>query len=125
MESAILLSGTYGVEPPTTPPDLSYYGQDAALHADRIPLDALVTTRLPLFVACTEFDPKRFQSEFMGLLRQRLNNHGLLPRSYIASGHNHFSISCHLGGSDTRLSNELLEFVHETCAESQQASVSC
>ena len=51
---------------------------------------------VPLFVACAEYDPPRFQAETLGLLAARLERHGRMPRAYIASGHNHFSIACHL-----------------------------
>jgi hypothetical protein len=72
-----------------------------------------VATGLPLFLACAEFDPPRFQAEFAGLLAARLDRHGVLPRAHIASGHNHFSLACHLGAADTRLADEVLGFIHD------------
>ena len=79
----------------------------------RAPLNALVDTELPLLVACSEFDPARFQAEFVGLLARRLERHGRLPRSYIGSGHNHFSLAYHLGTADTRLADEIIGFARE------------
>lgn len=112
---AILLSGLYGCAPFTDARDLSYFGGDERLHARRAPLEAVVATRVPLLVACAEFDPPRFQAEFLGLLARRLERHGTLPRSYIASGHNHFSLAYHLGTSDMRLANEIIGFMGEHC----------
>ena len=78
-----------------------------------MPREALVKTTLPLLIACAEFDPPRFQTEFTGLLGERLSRHGALPRAYIASGHNHYSMAMHLGTSDTRLADEVVAFVQE------------
>lgn len=115
VRGAVMLSGLYGIEPFTDVRDVSYYGDDASLHADRAPLSALVETSVPLFAACSEFDPPRFQAEFVGLLQKRLDAHGLLPRSYVGSGHNHFSMAYHLGTSDTRLSDEIISFADDCC----------
>lgn len=113
---AVLLSGLYGITPADDPRDRSYYGEDESLHAGRMPLAATVETGLPLLVACAEFDPPRFQAEFVGLLQRRLARHGTLPRSHVASGHNHFSIAYHLGTADRRLADEILSFLAEACA---------
>ena len=86
-------------------------GEGQPVHPERAPLTALVETAISLFVAGAEFDPPRFQAEFVGLLQQRLARHGRLPRSYIGSGHNHFSLAYHLGTTDTRLADELTSFV--------------
>src|SRR5205085_5671694 len=93
IRGAVLLSGLYGVGPYDDVRDLAYYGEDHSLHASRAPLAALVETEVPLFVGCSEFDPPKFQAETIGLLERRLARHGRLPRSYIGSGHNHFSLA--------------------------------
>lgn len=116
VRGAVLLSGLYGVAPYEDARDLSYYGEDRNLHAERAPLEALVGTNLPLLVACSEFDPPRFQAEFVGLLSRRLERHGRLPRSYIGSGHNHFSLAYHLGTSDRRFGDEIEAFVRDVCS---------
>lgn len=116
IRGAVLLSGPFGFVPLTEGPDFHYYGSDTSLHAERQPLEALVATDLPLFVACAQFDPLRFQQDFMGLLQRRLERHGRLPRSYIASGHNHLSLAYHLGTSDTRVRDEIIAFVDEVCS---------
>ncbi|QAY78112.1 alpha/beta hydrolase [Sphingosinicella sp. BN140058] len=108
VRGAVLLSGLYGLTP-LEERDTLYYG-DPALYSERMPLDALVATTLPLFVACAEFDPPRFQAETLGLLQQRLARHGGLPRATIVTGHNHYSLACHLGSADTRLTDEIIAF---------------
>ncbi|TPG46408.1 alpha/beta hydrolase [Sphingomonas glacialis] len=109
LAGAVLLSGLYGFTP-LDPRDELYYGtQD--LYPARMPLDAVVATELPLLIAGAEYDPPRFQAELGKLLVARLARHGVLPRNYIASGHNHFSLAYHLGTTDTRLGDEILSFI--------------
>ena len=107
---AVMLSGLYGATP-IEPQDSHYVKPE---HLDRWSrlIDAVASADLPLFVACAEFDPPRFQAETLALLQRRLAEKGAMPRAYIASGHNHYSTAVHLGGSaDTRLSDEILAFV--------------
>lgn len=111
VRGAILLSGLYGFTP-LEERDTLYYG-DAALYPRRMPRDALIATDLPLFFVCAQFDPPRFQAEFLGILQARLERHGAMPRGQIASGHNHYSLAYHLGGSDTRLSDEMIAFARD------------
>lgn len=108
---AIMLSGLYGVTPLEDERDRSYFGEDAAKHAAMIPLDAVGETRIPLLIACAEFDPARFQQEFLGALQRRLSRHGTFTRACIASGHNHFSLAYHLGTADRRVASEIASFV--------------
>ena len=113
VRGAIFLSGVYGVTPMDDRRDRSYYGEDETRHATMAPLNAVSATKLPLLVCCAQFDPPRFQAEFLGLLQRRLEQHGELPRTYVASGHNHFSMAYHLGSSDRRLADEVEWFVRE------------
>jgi acetyl esterase/lipase len=110
----ILLSGLYGYTQ-LDDRDVRYYG-DPSLYPARMPLDAVATTGMPLLLACAELDPPRFQSEFLGLMQDRLARHGVMPRAHVASGHNHYSMAMHLGTSDTRLSDEIIQFVREVTA---------
>lgn len=110
VRGAVLLSGLYGVSP-LEERDNVYFGESA-----RMPLEALAGAATPLLVACAEFDPPRFQAEFLGLLRLRLERQGRMPRAYVASGHNHYSMAMHLGGADTRLADEIVAFVNQQCA---------
>ena len=111
LAGAIMLSGLYGAVEMADERDLGYYGEDRARHAEMVPLDAVVDTEIPLLVACAEFDPPRFQQEFLTVMQRRLERHGTMSRGYIASGHNHFSLAYHLGTSDRRISDEIVSFV--------------
>lgn len=111
VRAAVLLSGLYGYTP-LDGRDTLYYGA-TDLYAERMPRDAMVDTAVPLFLACGEFDPPRFQRETLGLLAARLERHGRMDRAHVAGGHNHFSLACHLGSADTRLADEVLGFIGE------------
>ncbi|MCP3730267.1 alpha/beta hydrolase [Sphingomonas sp. MG17] len=114
LRAAILMSGLYGYTP-LEPRDVPYYG-DAARYPSRMPMAAVTATKLPLLVACAEFDPPRFQAEFLGVIQARLTAHGAMPRTIVQPGHNHYSMTLHLGTQDRRLADEICAFVEEHAA---------
>lgn len=109
VRAAVLLSGLYGFTP-LDERDTLYYG-GAEDYAARMPREAVVGTALPLMLAAAAFDPPRFQAEWAGLMQARLERHGRLPAAHFANGHNHYSMAMHIGGSDTRLTDEMLAFI--------------
>ncbi|WP_295638250.1 alpha/beta hydrolase [Novosphingobium sp.] len=113
VRGAVLLSGLYGFTP-LDERDTLYYG-DPALYPARMPRAALVETTLPLLVACAQFDPPRFQAEFLGLLTARLERHGAMPRAHFAGGHNHYSMAMHLGTADRALAAAVASFIADCC----------
>ena len=113
VRGAVLLSGLYGYTP-LDPKDERYYQPG---DPSQMPRAAVAAATLPLFVACAEFDPPRFQAEFLGLMQERLDRHGAMPREHIASGHNHYSLAMHLGTSDRRLEGEILNFIADTAGK--------
>lgn len=113
---AVLLSGLYGYTP-LERADFDYYGPQEG-YAARAPRGALVATKVPLLVACSQYDPPRFQSEFLSLMRDRLERHGTMPESFIGTGHNHYSLAMHLGTSDRRLADAIADFT-KRCSRSQ------
>lgn len=105
----VLLSGLYGYTE-LDAKDEPYYGPNAD-YAGKMPREAVAATAIPLLVGCAQFDPPRFQAEFLGLVRERLERHGSLPRAVVLSGHNHYSMAMHIGTSDRRLTDEIVTFV--------------
>jgi len=112
VRAAVLLSGLYGYTP-LGGRDESYYGPQES-YARRMPLAAVVETGLPLFLACSRFDPPRFQREWAELMQARLERHGRLPWAHYSNRHNHYSLAMHLGTSDADLSSALQSFFAET-----------
>ena len=111
LAGAVLLSGLYG-HTPLDPRDQAYYGAPD-LYAARAPGEAVAATRLPLLIACAEHDPARFQAEFVGLIADRLAQHGTLGRAMILPGHNHYTMAMHLGTGDTRLEQAIADFIED------------
>lgn len=111
IRGAILLSGLYGYTP-LDDRDTVYYGTSAE-YSQRAPGTAVAQTDIPLFVVCAERDPARFQTEFLALLEARCEAKGRMPRATIITGHNHYSLSMHLGSTDTRLKDEISSFIEE------------
>lgn len=111
IRGAVLLSGLYGYTP-LDPKDQRYYGAPET-YPDRMPREAVAATTLPLLLACAQFDPARFQAEFLGLMNERLQRHGAMPRSVTLSGHNHYTMAMHLGTADRRLADEIASFVKD------------
>lgn len=108
---AVLLSGLYGYTP-IDAKDERYYGSSER-YSDTMPREAVAATTLPLLLACAQFDPPRFQAEFLGLMTERLERHGAMPRGVILSGHNHYTMAMHLGTADRRLEDEISSFVKD------------
>lgn len=106
---AVLLSGLYG-HTPLDARDEAYYGPNAS-YAERMPREAIAATEIPLFIACAQYDPPRFQAEFLGAMHDRLARHGTMPQGTIMPGHNHYSLAMHIGTQDRRLANEIVAFV--------------
>lgn len=106
---AVLLSGLYGFTP-LDERDLAYHSV-AEFDRGQSPKEAMIATDLPLLLCCAEYDPPRFQREFLGLLDARLDAKGSVRDCYIARGHNHYSLSMHLGTADMRLANEMIDFI--------------
>lgn len=109
VSGCVLLSGLYGYTP-LDGRDGLYYGA-ADLYPERMPRQAVAQTPLPLMLACAQYDPPRFQEEFLGLMAERLSLHGAMPRAHVASGHNHYTLPMHLGTADRRLADEIADFV--------------
>jgi len=112
ISGAVLLSALFGFTA-LEGRDGLYYGNDE-LYQDRRPLDGVLETSLPLFIASAEFDPPRFQKEFADILPAILKKKGRLPKAVVLTGHTHYSMAMHLGTSDTRLSDEISDFA-EAC----------
>lgn len=111
IKACLLLSGLYGYMPYIEHREVSYFGADESLHDARRSKYAVAKTNVPLFIAVSEHDPKSFQTEYTGMISDYLDYHGKLPQTQIVAGHNHYSISYHIGTTDTRFSDEILDFI--------------
>jgi triacylglycerol lipase len=111
--AAILVSGVYDVRTVPGGPNRSYYGEDPARWAERAALPGLCDSALPLLVAVAEYDPPQFESQALELCAAMRRTRGQPPRFVRLAGHNHISITLHIGTAENVLGAEILEFVEQ------------
>ena len=109
---AILMSGLYGYTD-LERHDFEYYGAQED-YAAKAPRDAVLEAEVPLLIGSAQYDPARFQAEFLAIMRDRFERDGIMPQGFIGRGHNHYSLAMHLGTSDRRVWETLLDFIR-TC----------
>ena len=108
LAGAILISGVYQLGPN---PEGVYFGNDPALYPERSSLQGLLKSPIPLMIASAELDPPRFIEQF-NLLEQETCK---LPRGCVRAialpQHSHMSEVYSINTSDTRLTDQILDFV--------------
>jgi len=112
LAGAILASGPYdltGMAPDAGPS--AYYGTDPALYTERSSVNGLLKTRTPLMIIAAELDPPLFVEQ-LNLLKDSLckSEHGCV-RSLLLPRHSHMSEVYSINTADTRLTDEILDFV--------------
>ena len=113
LAGALLLSGfAYDLGQRDDPVIKVYFGSDPGLYPERTPLDGLVKSSVPMFVAYAEFDLP--DEEFQSL---RLNNAlcaaGRCPTLVRLAGHNHMSTVYSINTSDRQLGDAMLTFIRK------------
>ena len=109
LSGCMLLSGNYDQTAGT--PRAEYYGTDPAAFAERSTVAGLLRTQVPLLIGIAEHDPPEIERQAMRLMSAFSESGVKLPRLVQAHGHNHYTITHHLGTADERLGQALLEFV--------------
>lgn len=117
VKGAVLLSGLYGATAHERFDD-NYFGP--AARDDIATIDTIASAPVPLYLACAEFDPLRFQREWLAVLTRYAELQGRLPPSRVVRGHNHYTLAMHLGSSDEAFSNEILAFVRDVARDPGQ-----
>ena len=113
LAGAIMVSGIYDLTAsPLGDPEIAYFGSDPSRYAERSSLKGLLATKIPLMIAAAELDPPRFVEQF------ELHEAGHLQRrraaaraAYMLPQHSHMSEVYAINTADTRLTDEILEFV--------------
>lgn len=94
-------------------PNIAAYFGAAETWGDKGLLAKVGSSKLPVFLAYAELDPKHFRDQ-AALLRSALcaRDGGRCPRTADLAGHNHISEIAHLGSTDdVAFGRELLEFI--------------
>ncbi|MEM9209316.1 MAG: alpha/beta hydrolase fold domain-containing protein [Pseudomonadota bacterium] len=88
-----------------------YWGDVSADRAAKQVLGNIERSSIPMLIVTAEYDPDRFQIAATRLLHELVVDHGVGVRTRQLRGHNHNSYTAGLGTADTRLSEEIVDFI--------------
>jgi acetyl esterase/lipase len=113
LAGAIMVSGIYDL---TTCPvggaaETAYYGPDTSLYAERSALKGLLATDIPLMFAAPELDLSYFIQQFDLMKEATCKGAKGCARSLMLPQHSHMSEVYAINTEDTRLTDQILEFV--------------
>src|ERR1700704_5995509 len=109
---AILLSGIYDLTAtPLADPERAYFGADPAGYAEQSSLQGLLATKTPLMMVATELDPPRFVQQFELLKEAVCKGARGCAHAIMLPQHSHVSEVYSINTADTRLADEILDFV--------------
>jgi acetyl esterase/lipase len=112
LAGAILVSGIYDLTVgEASDPEKAYFGADPVHYAERSSLRGLAKSKIPLMVTSAELDPPGFVMQF-DLVKEAVCDgpHGC-PRALMLPQHSHMSEVYSINTADTRLTDQILEFV--------------
>lgn len=112
LAGAIMVSGLYDLTgSPLGDAEIAYFGTDPSRYAERSSLKGLVESRTPLMISAAELDPPRFIEQF-DLARQAIcKGSSGCARTFMLPQHSHMSEVYAINTDDTRLTDQILEFV--------------
>ena len=107
-----MVSGLYKLAADTVgDPEKAYFGSDPSVYAERSSLSGLLTTKLPLMIASAELDPPPFHRDFDLLKDAACKEARGCTRAFMLPQHSHMSEVYAINTADTRLSDQILDFV--------------
>jgi triacylglycerol lipase len=112
LAGAIIISALYDLTGvPASDSTKAYFGTDTASYRERSSFDGLLKTKTPFMIAAAELDPPPFTAQF-DLLKESVckSEHGCV-RSVLLPQHSHMSEVYSINTVDTRLTDQILEFV--------------
>lgn len=111
VSGAILMSGTYALDPDTNVPgERSYFGADTTLWQDRSSINGIARSRVPLLVVRAELDVPYYAKQ-TETLRAKLCEQGRCPTYLTLKDHSHMSEIYAINTSDTSLTRVIADFV--------------
>jgi len=91
--------------------DIAYYGSDPSRYAERSALQGLLASKTPLMIAAAELDPPRIVEQFELLKQAACKRSSGCAHATMVPQHSHMSEAYAINTADTRLTDEILEFV--------------
>jgi len=112
LAGAIMVSGFYDLTAMQLgDPERAYFGADPSRYADESSLRGLATTNIPLMIVAAEMDPAIFRRQFELLKDATCKTGSGCARALILPQHNHMSEVYSINTADTRLTDQILDFV--------------
>jgi len=112
LAGAVMVSGLYEMgATPVGDGEIAYFGADPSRYAERSSLKGLLATKIPLMIAAAELDPPRFVEQFNLLKQATCNRPTGCARTTMLPQHSHMSEIYSINAGETRLTDEILEFV--------------
>jgi acetyl esterase/lipase len=112
IEAAMLVSGFYDfTDGERSAPERAYLGTDPAQYGPRSSLQGLLATRIPMMIATAELDPEAFSTQFELLRNATCKGVSGCARFLFLPQHSHMSEVYSINTADTRLTDQILEFV--------------
>ena len=112
LAGAIMVSGLYDLTAsPVGDAELAYFGSDPSRYAERSSLKGLAATSIPLMITAAELDPPRFIEQYELAKQATCKRASGCARTYMLPQHSHMSEVYAINTEDTRLTDEILEFV--------------
>src|ERR1700726_4809174 len=109
---AITVSGFYDLTAMQLgDPERAYFGADSSRYADESSLQGLATTSIPLMIVAAQMDPALFLRQFELLKDATCKTASGCARALILPQHNHMSEVYSINTADTRLTDQILDFV--------------
>jgi triacylglycerol lipase len=112
LAGAIMISGLYDLTAsPVGDAEITYFGSDPSRYAERSSLRGLLESKIPLMVTAAELDPPRFIEQYELLKQASCKRAEGCARTYMLPQHSHISEVYAINTADTRLTDEIAEFV--------------
>jgi acetyl esterase/lipase len=112
LAGAILASGLYDLTAMQLGnPERAYFGADPSRYAEESSLQGLQTTKIPLMIASAELDPPGFVRQFDLLKEATCKGASGCARAVMLPQHSHLSEVYSINTADTRLTDQILDFV--------------
>jgi acetyl esterase/lipase len=111
LAGAIMVSGIYDLTAGAGDPERAYFGADPSLYAERSSLQGLLTSKIPLMIATAELDPPPFHRQFDLLQAAACKAANGCLHAFKLPQHSHMSEVYSINTADTRLTDQILDFV--------------
>ncbi|MBR1124116.1 alpha/beta hydrolase [Bradyrhizobium lablabi] len=112
LAGAIMVSGLYDLTAsPVGDAELAYFGSDSSRYSERSSVKGLIASKTPLMITAAELDPPRFIEQYELVKQAICKGPNGCARTFMLPQHSHMSEVYSINTVDTRLTDQILEFV--------------